>query len=359
MGKSYSYTVVVEPDHRLFINEQVVPTPPEATHDDVLGWALEQIRGMYASYYASDESSELTLKVEDRRPGGVKRRAKFKHPEGGISLASLRGDGPQGLPQADATPTAEPQAAAQVVAVPPPPPPVRPAAPRMDPPQAPATPAEPARTEPPPPSPSPAAPQMPPVPWGPQPTTAVANTPASSGNLPATEVTTAGQPPMRGPAPASPTPPAPSASHVLTRDEELARERGWQRLAQDKVTRPQIGSAENEGRSKGVGLMKEARKQKWVQSLLIALVILVVIVGFRVFNSGASYEAYCVDQRTMTRVVTGVACEDKQDTNHRWWYTSDEENAPDVGESIDAEAGTFDAPSGDKNTVNKHIERRD
>lgn len=340
MGKNYSYTVVVEPDARLFINQQVVPTPDEVTSngEDVLGWALDQVRETFGSYHAQDQTSELTLKVEDRRPGGLKRRAKFTHPEQGISLHSLQA-GRSRVTQEATTP-----AKSQPRTAPPPPKPV-PATPTP-------TPTEPT------PAPIPAEDESPgqveqqAAPAEP----AAAEMPPTQPAPPATEK----QPPRQVSAPASPATPVLTPPRVAgSREEKLARERGWEKLSREKVTRPQIGSAENEGRSKRAGLLVEARKQKWVQSVGIALVILLVIVGFRVFNGGTTYEAFCVDQRTMTRTVTGVACEDSEDTNHRWWYTSNEKSFPGVGDSIDTEAGTFDEPSGDKDVIEKHVEKDD
>lgn len=354
MGKNYSYTVVVEAGSRLLINQQVVPTPDEVNSgaEDVLGWALNQVREQYAALHAEDPANELTLMVTDHRPGGLKRRARFTHPDEGITLGSFQGSG-----SGDSAKGEEPQL--QPATQPEPETPRPPPPPRATP--TPAAPPAPAPDPEEPPAQEPVAEHTEPQPEA----TAEGDqqTPPASGAAP---TTTSPQPRGTTQAPAQPEPskPAPEErapsrdldTSSVPRGEQGARSPGWRKIDPDKITRPKAGSDESNGRSKRTGIIASAKKQKWVQSVGIGVLVLLVIVGFRVFNSGDTYEAYCVDQRTQTRSVTGVACQDSSDTNHRWWYTSDKENAPDVGDSINSGDGTFDEPSGDKVTINRHVE---
>lgn len=320
MGKSYSYSIVVEQGDTLFINDMEVPLPPEVTAsgENPLGWALQQVRTTYASYYAKDQSSELNLSVRDRRPGGLVRRAKFLHPDNGIDLATFlaprhsRGSGKsteppiQSLPEpapAEGTPAPGPEQDVISSAE-----------------QVPLT------------SDHPSAAEVQETP------TETRQSETSFAPVGVTEIK------------------SPTRGHEASHEEKVRKERGWKKLDRDKSTRPQVGSAENKGRSRRQGLLDEAKKQKSVRIIGLVVLIAVVIIGFRVFNGGTEYEALCVDQRTMTRAVTGVACENETDTNHRWWYTDSKEDLPAPGDSIDAPRGTFDKPTGGKDTVNRHIE---
>lgn len=344
MGKNYSYTVVVEAGGRLLINQQVVQTPDEVTSgaEDVLGWALTQVREQYAALHAQDSANDLTLKVEDRRPGGLMRRAKFTHPDEGITLASFQGVEAATVAKEEVPPVERPDPE-----TPPPQPPPRaaPAAPAAAPAPAEQPPAQevtPSVEE-----------SQPEVADEPSPVQGPVSAPADAGPQAA--------PARQEEAPAPARPPSTTPSRDLDtssapRDVQGARGTGWRKIEPDKITRPQVGSAKSDGRSIRTGIIASARQQKWVQSVGIGVVILLVIVGFRMFNGGEAYEAYCVDQRTQTRAVAGVACQDSEDTNHRWWYTSDKENAPDVGDSINSSEGTFDEPKGDKVTINRHVE---
>lgn len=324
MGKNYSYTVVVETSERLVINDKAVGTPAEVTsgEEDILGWALSQVRAQYASLHAQDQSSELTLMVQDRRPGGVHRRRKFVHPDEGITLEFFHGRG-----SAPADQSGEGSADSAQSAPPQPPQSTDPSElPSKAPPQAEQ------------PESKPQAEQQRPDP------------------SPPPQTSPAPEPPQR---PATQREPATRQQPQVPAKEPQEHKHGWRKIEKDKITRPQVGSAENTGRSRKSGLLAEAKKQKWVQAVGIGFVILLLVVGFRAFNGGTTYDAYCVDQRTQTRVVNGVACEDEEDTNHRWWYTSDQEDAPDVGDSIDSDAGTFDRPTGEGDTIREHVEAED
>lgn len=358
---SISYSIEVEQGGQLLINQKAVPPPAEVTagEEDILAWALSQVRLTYANYYGDDSTIELTLKVHDRRPGGLLRRSKFVNPGDGIDLESLISDrAAEESPPAEEGLTSPPEQQT-------PPPPPRPAPS-----------AQPQET----------SPASPPSQEGPTPDNQAAkeeevsneppdesplpeqHPPAAERMEPAPDSAPVMEEPQPAPAPApvsqqqvqpQQTPSAPAPEDSLSHEERMARQRGWKRLDPDKVTRPKIGAAESKGRPSAAGIMKEARKQKWVQAVGIAAVIILVIVGFRVFNGGTTYEAFCVDQRTMTRAVTGVACQDSEDTNHRWWYTADKDGTPEVGETINEEAGSFDEPSGDKDEINKNVENPD
>lgn len=316
MGKSYSYSIVVGQGGTLLINDQEIPLPAEvaSSGDDPLGWALDQVRESYSSYYAQNQGSELNLSVRDRRPGGLVRRAKFTHPDSGIDLDTFLGNRRRGSVEHSAAPlTADAPPAAVTQSEPEAEHSVQPQATAGDQEEA-------SRAQ------------------GKE----LTRREARSASTVATTV----------------TPEAP-AEATQSYEDRVREERGWRKLPKEKSTRPQVGSAENEGRSKKLGLLAEAQKQKTLRIVGIVVVVIAVIVGFRLLNGGTEYEAFCVDQRTMTRTVTGVACENESDTNHRWWFTAEAEDLPSPGDSIDTQDGTFDEPSNDKDTINWHVENEE
>lgn len=342
MGKSYSYSIVVEQAGDLFMNEVEVPLPQEVvTAGNPLGWALEQVRAIYASKFKEDPSSELNLSVRDRRPGGLVRRARFTHPDSGIDLdtflAPRSGRGgasvtESALREADPHPTIERSEAEAA-----------PERPQEDSSGENALHSEPASTE------------------GGQLLTAGESTHQSVDDSSQPRKVQTKAPTHEQPT-TGPTVSEREVSEVPgedTYEEKVRKERGWKKLDRSKSNRPQVGSAENEGRSRSLGLLELGKKQKTRNIIVIVVVVIAVIVGFRVFNGGTDYDAVCVDQRTMTRAVTGVACEAETDTNHRWWYTADVENLPGAGDTIDTQAGTFDEPKGAKDTINYHVENVD
>lgn len=344
MGKSYSYSIVVEQAGDLFMNEVEVPLPQEvvAADNDPLGWALEQVRAIYASKFKDDPSSELNLSVRDRRPGGLVRRARFTHPDSGIDLDTFlaprtgRGRASSAiehpLRESDPLPSVErPEAE------------VAPERPQEDSSAEHALHDEPASTV------------------GNQLRTASESTHRNDDLSSQTQEAQRKTPTHEQPTTGS-TAFERKVSEVPSEDtyeEKVRKERGWKKLDRNKSNRPQVGSAENEGRSRSLGLLELGKKQKTRNIIAIVVVVIVVIVGFRVFNGGTDYDAVCVDQRTMTRAVTGVACEAETDTNHRWWYMGDVKNLPGVGDTIDTQAGTFDEPKGAKDTISYHVENVD
>lgn len=343
MGKSYSYSIVVEQAGNLLMNDQEVPLPEEVTTggNDPLGWALDQVRAIYAQKFADDSTSELNLSVRDRRPGGLVRRARFTNPDAGIDLNSFlqprdgRGttvrtgaeageaDSKKAAPREEKLPEGDEAEASQGGGK---------RQGKLD-----------------------------------EHTTATSS-PARSHE----ERTRERQEPVRAPEPArEPTPVIERSNAVApskaptdrdpgesdSYEERLQKERGWKKLDRNKSTRPQVGSAENEGRSRSQGLLELGKKQKTRNIVAIVVIAVLVIVGFRMFNGGTAYDAVCVDQRTMTRAVTGVACESDMDTNHRWWYVPDSNGVPGVGDTIDQKGGgTFDEPKGSKDTIDYHVE---
>lgn len=359
MGKSYSYSIVVEQAGTLFMNNVEVPLPEEvvANGENPLGWALEQVRTVYASKFAEDENSELNLSVRDRRPGGLVRRAKFVHPDSGIDLETfLRRREPQRGERAESPvgeETAGDQPVQQLV--------VNDAQTMVEKGQDGDRASE-----------SKEAhiegfvgdfrsdnsgerqgsdPQHP----NNVPTASTEeDVRGTSGSVSDPEGRQA-----RGVEVAAPLEKTSSVHTESSYEDKVRQERGWKKLPREKSNRPQVGSAENEGRSRKLGLLSEAKKQRTRNIIGIIVIVVVVIVGFRIFNGGTEYEALCVDQRTMTRTVTGVACESGTDTNHRWWFTADTENVPGPGDTIDTQEGTFDEPSASKDTINYHVESED
>lgn len=371
MGKSYSYSIVVEQAGTLFMNNVEVPLPEEviANGENPLGWALEQVRTVYASKFAEDESSELNLSVRDRRPGGLVRRARFRHPDSGIDLDTfLKRREPLRSEQSE-SPAFEPSHEPQ--------------------PELFGTGQEANSSKGSPEGQSATSAQLTQQmaekshnedrgrkgigeshsggafgdygsdsdsddPQGPDKVhTATADEWAEdvSDDIAAREVEQA-----RGVEVDAPLKETSPALVETSYEDKVRQERGWKKLPRDKSNRPQVGSAENEGRSRKLGLLSEAKKQRTRNIIAIIVIVVIVIVGFRIFNGGTDYEALCVDQRTMTRTVTGVACESGTDTNHRWWFTAGTENVPGPGDSIDTQKGTFDEPSGAKDTINYHVE---
>lgn len=393
MGKSYSYSIVVESSDKLLINDQdIAPPTGVAANGDPLGWALDQVRQAYRDYYEDDNSCELTLSVRDHRPGGLVRRARFRHPDGGIDLETFLGGqhagtaasadepeehlpetsseeapeephngvaavtkdeaqlsvgGPEEVSAADdgaeresheVGPTEAPEASEG----------------SEEPAGGPATQEEPDE----------------------EPDDDVDADGAQEHMLEAisdsTEVVVRDQPEppqKKRKQPKQKKPKKAKRAEIAkerqrTADEtakssyeqRIQSERGWKKIDRKESTRPQVGSAENEGKSKRAGLLAEARKQRVVGVVVVILAVIAVIVGFRVFGGGTDYEAICVDQRTMTRAVTGLACEDNLDTNHRWWFSADVEELPTTGERVPSDGGTFDEPSGDDDTINWNVE---
>src|SRR5699024_10485065 len=133
------------------------------------------------------------------------------------------------------------------------------------------------------------------------------------------------------------------------------RGRDWWRLAPEESSRPQLNPTEAEREARGVTEQKARARKRLVTRVVVALVVAVLLgLGLRFWAQGVEYEAVCVDQRTMTRVVSGAACAG-DDTNHRWWYVESTDPLPEVGESVDRTTGTFDEPSGSNNTITRHV----
>lgn len=390
MGKRYSYSVVVEQSGRLVIGSgddaREVPPPREAFDEPYgpLGWALDQVRETFRQIVSAAPGSELTLSVRDLRPGGVDRRARFTDPDGGIDLPSLLGRPIPSTPRrperpngtSAAQPTASPRA-----------PHVAPLGPSL--------------------APTGVAPESPAAvhPSGP----AVHASPPGGGDrglaAPASTQSAARADREHGdsngsglqtlaPAPAMPTqvsqaphvaqppqpaPPQRSVARVrepATDQLEIKAERtsvqhlehhlelqgaqaprpGWVKIAPEVNSRPHIGGPEEKNASPKERVLNEKRRQQLYIGAVVFVVAVLVIVGFRVFNSGTSYEAYCVDQRTMTRAASGVACEDAAETNFRWWYVNSKDPQPGVGDTVSGGEGSFRAPTGQKDTVSKHVE---
>lgn len=361
MGKSYSYTIAVQRDGRLLINDQDTPLPAGVAMADVdpLGWALDQVRETYRAYRRDDPSSSLNLTVRDHRPGGMVRRARFTDPDQGINLTSFRGrsTAPQETARTQdpvgegaerswtvvetgrtsaATKSEEPSEPSET--------------PSSEWVQDDVMPAQPDRAE-----------------RGMSAEKAEAG-PASAASSESGREQQHSSPeeplgPSEAPEAVRRAPeavPAPNRPEGPSTPSEAADgPNGWVKIPTGRNTRPQVGAAENTGKTKRSALMEAARKQRAVQVAVVVVVIILVVVGFRVFNSGTKYDAICVDQRTMTRTVTGVACEDVNDTNHRWWYTDNPDAVPAVGDTVKTDQGTFDEPSDTKNTITKHVEKDD
>lgn len=349
MGKSYSYSIVVEQNDRLLINDQDIAVPSEvtATGDDPLGWALEQVRQMYATYYTHDEDSQLSLSVDDHRQG-IKRKAVFSHPDGGIDLATFLGESRS----PDSTSADEEDREG----------------PAEDSPEQ----SRPDVEELPPSSAGSAAPNEGSgearnddrgVQSGKDAAVEVEAIPHESseayGDFAAEEEMAVAAESKNGVSHEPSTAAAADRHEGSAYEKKMRTERGWKKLDAGKSNRPQVGSAENEGESKRKGLLAEDRRQKTFMVVGAVILIALVVVGFRVFGGGTAYEAVCVDQRTMTRAVTGVACEDAGDTNHRWWYTDQVDDVPAVGDTINRESGTFEEPTGGGDTITRHMEGED
>lgn len=333
MGKSYSYSIVVEQNDQLLINDQEIRLPSDVAEREVdpLEWALEQVQQTFADFYAEDDTSDLSLTVRDLRPNGLARRAKFSHPDSGINLESFKGERSPHSKTASRPPEAtEPQ-------------------PELNTPESqkeeaseafqdhigPQESASEAVTE--------SSAEQPASNHTPGSVDSLAQTSAAGSSSSDVAVVTSQQ--------------VAESEQPLTYEQRMAQERGWRKLDKEKTTRPQIGSAENQGRSKRAGLLAEAKKQKVLLIVGAIVAVVLLIAGVRALNGGSEHEALCVDQRTMTRAVSGVACENEEETNHRWWYVpSDAERIPAPGDSIDPHNGTFDEPTGSRDTITRHVE---
>lgn len=412
MGNSYSYQVAIHPGGLVLIdgNEIAVPEGAATGPFAPLGWVLDQVRTQFESIKGQNPSASLMLHVHDHRPGGVKRRAHLEDPQW-VSLQALVGEdayraeaerfaGQQTArsegPSWATVPTADPAGAMDGE-------PVR-------------TPSEHAGDD----DadegaaslPSSAAPLTDSVPPAEEAHDAhdgvVTAIPDPDAEAPAADIDEELEPatedellqlPADEPAdrqedaetkqharaprraahtdaiPVVETAPgaavaAERASHVA---QELSRSNagaapvggstraelgGWTPMDPAQSKRPEVGAARNTGKSKMKGLIAEEHRQKVILWASIIAVALVTIIGFRVFNAGEHYEAVCVDQRTMTRAATGVACEEGSDTNFRWWYTT-ADTIPAVGDTVNSdtdEVGTFQAPKNPRSTVTKHVE---
>lgn len=400
MSKSYSYSIVVERGDKLLINDEHIAPPQDVTAagEDCLGWALDQVREMYRDIHAGDSESVLTLSVRDHRPGGLVRKATFRDPDSGIDLQTFLGGQhaakqttngtvnsstaptetpPEGGGEEDdvsgasdeaeespsarsATQEPEQQTAAGASSDAEPNPDVEDeqdfedvSEPEVE------SKASPDVSEPEPePEPEPESEpekgtELEAVSKAPEIVESAMEKPKKPSKrrkkkdakdkraLARSKGSTASQE---------------SEESALTYEERVQKERGWRKIDKSASTRPQVGSAENSGQSKRTGLLAEARKQRTLGVIGAILLVVAVIVGFRVFDGGTSYEAVCVDQRTMTRAATGVACEDNLDTNHRWWFAPETEALPGPGEAVSSDSGSFDEPSGDSDTINWNVE---
>lgn len=313
MGSDFSYSILVEEGGRLLINDQEVAPPRDVLDNgtDPLGWALDMVRDRYGKQHEKDSDAALTLTVRDARLGGLAKRARFTEPSSAISLDGLLGRGQQ---QREAEPPAEP-----------------------------AEPTE-ARSEE-----SPASgegaqesgPEDAPVGAG-EVTEVVAleekHLPESGSEQPET--------PVGDPAPEEPSLPP-------------ARGKDWIQLAPDENSRPQVNPTDADREARGVTAEKtRVRKRRILQAGAAVVAAVVIGLGLRVWGQGAEYDAVCVDQRTMSRVVSGAACTG-DDTNHHWWYVESSESLPEVGESVDRTKGSFEEPAGENNTIIRHVQQEE
>lgn len=124
---------------------------------------------------------------------------------------------------------------------------------------------------------------------------------------------------------------------------------GWVEVPREEAERPSTepGRRTAQSREKIVQGAKnkanEYRKPLWWAAGILA--VLLIIAGLRVFGMGGTYQAVCVDQRTMTRVSSASICNDSNDTNHRWWYTKKKaDDLPDPGDSVNMSDGNFQQP---------------
>lgn len=401
--RSYTYSVVIEQSGRLIVNDRPVEVPPEGLQGESapLGWALDTVREGYRGIYAQHPESELTLSVRDHRPGGLERRARFVHPDQGIDLGSFLQRRPV-LPVPHQQPSAE--ATAPTAAVEPERAPQGSSLPAADAPEvedgsavagpedggqeggtpehaptgsaAAAVPAgdavdtAPTASSPPPRQESPAqapstmagsarpmqarGPAVPPMPSGsPEPSARRYDEEsrpvwrAVDGQVRPSEVE---------------QPSAPTVHHDAEPDggdaTSFVHAGAWVKTPPEAITRPQIRSAENKGRSKKSGLAHEKRRQRRLAWIGGVVALIVLVVALRMFMGGETYEAICVDQRTMTRASSGVACEDDSETNYRWWYVSSDFTLPEPGSTVQEDEGTFRSPGGN-GVVNKHVEADD
>jgi len=317
VGSDFSYSVLVEPGGRLFINDQAVVPPDDVvtSSGDPLEWALDKVRETYAGFYAKDQNSALTLTVRDRRPGGAHRRLRVTDPSRSISLDGLRGglNGVENTESSRAEPdkdveqeqdTSEPAANTEI--------------------------AESLAVD------------------GEGATSVTENRgdeKGGEGSIAADEVGEQDGPSLEGEVP------------IVEAEPEPIRGRGrnWKRLDPQDSARPKINptDAAREGR----GWTEQRSRARWRMAVrvTVALVVAAVIaVGVGFALQGVEYDAFCVDRRTLTRASSGTACAGT-DTNYSWWYVEESDQAPEVGETVDREVGSFDEPGGLNITITKHM----
>lgn len=391
---NYSYALVIEANGQLLINDSVVPVPGDG---EVLRWALGEVNELYRQYYATAPGS-MTISVKDRRPGGMDRRITVASPEHEVTIEGLLArrshPGPAAaippsqprdpgdddtVVRADVTmrrpsqlPFAEPQGPSS---------PARPTVPAAGPAPGPHGPAMPPVSGPPQqpvaqgperatfvaaaPGPEPSQQSLPTPPrgdeTGPGSETAAAPAPAAVDVLdpgaPEHEPAEQEAPPKKRWGlwrrntkklpPTVTTPPPSPAQQRQARMEARAQQAGWVK-ADDEDSRPRISEVSDEE-------VKGIATKRTTMYLVIGLVVLAVLVAaIQMLTSTNTYEAICVDQRTLTRAENAVGCEDEMDTNHRWFYIpASDDPLPGPGDSIDTDDGSFDTPS-EGSTVNRH-----